>query len=915
MALANGTRLGPYEIVAPLGAGGMGDVYKAHDTRLNRTVAIKVLQDEAAEDAEARARFAREARAISSLDHPHICALYDVGEHQGANYLVMQHLEGQTLAERLAKGPLPIEQALQCGIQIADALDWAHRHGITHRDLKPGNVMLTRASASRQGPVQAKLLDFGLAKLRAQADPVSLSVSGATGVSDHIPTAKGTILGTIHYMAPEQVEGKDADARSDIFALGTLLYEMTTGRRPFEGGSAASVMGAILKDDPPPMTTLQPVTPSALEHVVHTCLAKDPDDRWQSVSDVKRELGWIASTLTATDASSIGRPSGKRAYFPWIAAVAGLLAALAATLPAAWRQWFAVPREQPVARFEITSPVPFTSTGGSVPVTQLAVSPDGRRIAFVAGPPGGRGALWIRSLDAAEPEMLAGTEDASYPFWSPDSRFIGFFAQERLKTVDITGGPPQVLCMASPNARGGAWNRDGVIIFSPATTTGLLRISASAGSEPTHLLDLRDGEFSYRWPSFLPDGRHFLYFVRAREGKAGIYVGSMDGQVRQLVLPHANYNAVYARSGYLLTLRNGTLLAYSFDERALRTAGEPVRVAERVGGSSVNLGSFSESSASDASVLAYAGGLTAALNRLEWFDRTGRSLGPATDGGDYVSFRLSPDGRQVAFSRVDPQRGNSDVYLMDVERRVETRFTSDPGNDVSPVWSPNGSQIVFRSDRAGGNFPFLKPSNAAAPERQLGPGFEVQFTTDWSRDGKVLVGHTNSPSGAYDVMTLALDGSAAPDVAPGAKPVAFADSEFAERDGVFSPDGRWLAYVSDASGRIEVYVAPFPRAGGARRVSVAGGSEPHWRHDGKELFYLAPDRTLMAVDVATGATLESGTPHPLFRTQAPFPGSFWRMNYDVTADGSRFLVTTPVEGSARPSPLSVVLNWPAALRK
>ena len=915
MALTSGTRLGPYEIIAPLGAGGMGAVYKAHDTRLDRTVAIKVLPDDVVEDAEARARFAREARAISSLDHPHICALYDVGEHQGASYLVMQHLEGQTLAERLVKGPLPIDQALQCGMQIADALDWAHRRGVTHRDLKPGNVMLTRASTSRQGPVQAKLLDFGLAKQRGQSDPVNLGVSGATRVTDHTPTARGTILGTIHYMAPEQVEGREADARTDIFALGALLYEMTTGRRPFDGGSAASVMGAILKGDPPPVTSLQPLAPAALDHVVHTCLAKDPDDRWQSAADVKHQLAWIATTSTGAGAASAVSRSGRRGYLPWAAIVAGLLAALAATLPAAWRQWFAVPREQAVARFAFTSPVPFTSTGGSVPVTQLAVSPDGRRIAFVAGPPGGRGSLWIRSLDAAEAEMLAGTEDASYPFWSPDSRFIGFFAQERLKTIDITGGSPQVLCMSSPNARGGAWNRDGVIVFSPATTTGLLRISASAGSEATHLLDLRDGETSYRWPSFLPDGRHFLFFVRAREGKTGIYLGSIDGQVRQPVIPHANYHAVYARPGYLLTLRDGTLLAYPFDERALRTTGEPVRVAERVGGSSVNLGSFSESWASDAGVLAYAGGLAAALNRLEWFDRAGTSLGVATDPGDYVSFRLSPDGRQVAFSRVDPQRGNSDVYLMDVERRVETRFTSDPGNDVSPVWSPDGTQIVFRSDRAGGNFAFWKPSNAAAPEHQLGPGFEIQFTTDWSRDGKVLVGHTNSPSGSYDLMTLALNGGAAPDAAPGARPVAFADSEFGERDGVFSPDGKWLAYVSDASGREEVYVAPFPRAGGARRVSVAGGSEPHWRRDVKELFYLAPDRTMMAVDVTTGATLETGTPHPLFRTQAPSPGSFWRMNYDVTADGSRFLVTTPVEGAAPASSINVVLNWPRAIGK
>jgi Tol biopolymer transport system component len=907
MPLVAGTRLGPYEIIAPAGAGGMGDVYKARDTRLDRTVAIKVLPEGMTKDPQAQARLAREARAISTLDHPHICPLYDVGEHQGAHYLVMQFLEGETLAERLARGPLPLAQALQCGIQIADALDRAHRHGITHRDLKPGNVMLTGPSGSRTGAVQAKLLDFGLARRRGQSGPVS--VSGATILSDQAPTAEGTILGTIHYMSPEQVEGKDADARSDIFALGILLHEATTGRRPFDGASAASVMSAILKDAPPSITALQPLAPAALEHVVHTCLAKDPDERWQNAADVKRALAWIAS-MPAGPGASAPRGSGRAR---WTAAVVVLLGCLAATLPAAWRHWFAAPLREGVVRFEIASPVSFTNTGGSVPPTQLAVSPDGRRIAYVAGPPGSRGAIWVRSLDATEPQRLAGTEDASYPFWSPEGRFVAFFAQGKLKKTDIAGGSPQVVCAASSEARGGTWNRDGVIVFAPGTSAGLVRVSASGGGEPTRLLDLREGEASYRWPSFLPDGRHFLFFVRARNEKAGIYVASIDGQPAQLVFPRARYNAVYARPGYLLTLRDGTLLAYPFDEGSLRTTGEAIRVAERVGGSSVNLASFSLSGATDASVLAFAG-RTRVLNRLEWFDRTGRSLGSATDDGDYVSFRLSPDGRQIAFSRVDPQRDTSDIYLMDIARHVETRFTSDPGNDVAPIWSPDGSHVVFRSDRAGGNFPFWKPSNGSQAERQLGPGFDVQFTTDWSRDGKFIIGQTNSVAGLYDVLTLAVNGGSVVQAARGAGPVPFADSEFAEGDSMFSPDGRWVAYASDASGRMEVYVAPFPRAGGAQRLSVSGGSEPHWRRDGKELFYLALDRTMMAVDVTTGAKLWSGTPHPLYRTQAPFPGGFWRQNYDVTADGSRFLVTTPVE-EAPASSISVVLNWPAAIRR
>jgi serine/threonine protein kinase/Tol biopolymer transport system component len=905
MALPSGTRFGPYEIIALAGAGGMGDVYKAHDTRLDRTVAIKILPDDVAEDAEAQARFAREARAISSLDHQHICALYDVGEQKGVHYLVMQFLEGETLAERLARDPLPIEQALQCGIQIADALDWAHRHGITHRDLKPGNVMLTRASASRQGPLHAKLLDFGLAKRSVQTSPVSVS---ATRTSNQPATAEGTILGTISYMSPEQVEGKPADARSDIFALGVVLYEMATGRHPFEGGSPASAMGAILKDDPRPIAATQPLAPLALQHVVDACLAKDPDERWQSASDVKRELGWIASTLTTPQAALSPSRSTRVKHLGWIAAVAVLLAALAGMLPTAWREWFSPPHLDPLVRFEIATPTALTAAGGGVPATQLAVSPDGRQVAFVASSAASRGALWIRALDAKDARMLTGTEDALYPFWSPDSRFVGFFAQSKLKKIDIKGGLPQVLCNVTPEPRGGTWNPDGEIIFAPGSVTGLLRVSASAGGEPTRLLDLQKGESSHRWPSFLPDGRHFLFLVLAKEND-GLYVGSIDNPARQLLMPHAGYNAVYARPGHLLTFRDGMLLAYPFDERGLKTTGEPVPVTD-VGGSSLNLAAFSASS-SEAGVLAYTGAL-AMPSRLEWFDRAGTSLGSAADVGDYLSFRLSPDGRQLAFSRTDRQRDTPDIYLMDLARKVETRFTSDPRTEVSPIWSPDGRLIVFRSDRAGGNFPFVKPSNGAEPERQLSPDSALPWPTDWSRDGKFLVSHTNSLNGSYDVMTLELNGAA---VANGAKPVAFADSEFAEIDGMFAPDGRWLAYASDASGRMEVYVAPFPRSGGAQRVSIAGGSEPHWRRDGKELFYLAPDRTMMAVDVTPGGILESGAPHPLFRTHAPFPGWFWRRNYDVTADGSRFLVTTPIEGAALPSSISVVLNWTAGIRK
>ena len=662
-----------------------------------------------------------------------------------------------------------------------------------------------------------------------------------------------------------------------------------------------SLIGNIMNAEPAALATLQPLTPPALERVVKKCLAKHPDDRWDTAHDVADELRWIASNLSAPAAAPAAARHSRRVSLLWWLPTTGLLIALAIALPAMLRQWSAPSPAPAVVRFAISPPenTTFAATGASVPFVQLAVSPDGRRVAFVASAPGWRPALWIRALDAMQPQMLGGTEDATYPFWSPDSRFVGFFAQNMLKKIDVAGNVPQVLCDVRGDSRGGTWNRDDVIVFAPTTASGLFQVAA-AGGMPSPLLPLREGEFSYRWPWFLPDGRRFLFYIRAGAAQRGVYLGSLDDKTTTRVLD-APFAATYSPPGYLLTVSDRALLAHPFDDRLMRVAGNPVRIAEHVGGSSTQMASFS---ASANGVLVYAGGLTAS-SRLEWYDRQGRALGAATDVGDYGNFRLSPDGRHVAASRSDEQTISGDLWLLEFSRGVPARFTFDSANDTAPIWSPDGNRIVFRSDRAGGNFLFEKPTAGSEPERPLGT-FDAPFPTDWSPDGKFVLYHFPAAGGSYDVNVFAL--------AKGAKPEPFASSPFTEIDGRFSADGRWIAYSSDESGRMEVYVQPFPRSGSKWQVSTGGGSEPHWRRDGKELFYLAPDRKIMAVAVRGESTFESEAPRALFQTRVSFPGSIYRMNYDVTGDGARFLVNTLVEGPGS-SPINVVVNWPAGLKK
>jgi serine/threonine protein kinase len=880
MGLSPGARLGPYEIVAALGAGGMGEVYRAKDSRLNRTVAIKVLPTESAVDPDRRERFEREAKAISALDHPNICALYDVGEHEGTYFLVMPCLEGQTLAERLAKGALPPDQAIKIGIEIATALDAAHRHGIVHRDLKPGNVMLTKTGV--------KLLDFGLAKLKKAGGPLTYSgmahLAGETTQASG--TGIGTLLGTMPYMSPEQVEGRDVDARSDIFSLGAVIYEMITGERAFKGDTAASLIGAILKDEPTPIAGVQPLTPAVLDHVVTVSLAKDPDERWQSAADVARQLKWIAQGGSEGSAPTVSRTR----TLAWPGALLALAAAIALAA-IAWPASRPATETARVVRFEVMPPAgaALSESRSSIGVYQSAASPDGTQIAFVASVAGKLATLWLRNVDGVATRELPGTAGAADPFWSPDSRAIGFFAGARLKTIDVSTGNVRDLTSASTNSRGGSWSRNGTILFSSDSASPLTRIPATGGT-PVAITSVGEG-ISHRWPWFLPDGEHFLFFARAGADDRGIFVGSLAGGQPRLVLKNL-FAAQYA-NGYLLTVRDGSLLAYPFDEQSLTLRDVPVPVANQVGGSATQQGSFSVSD----EVLIHGAGL-GVTTELRWFDRTGQGVGTPVDRGNIANFSLAPDDSRVALAKVDPASNTADIWLVELKPGITTRFTLDSMNDLAPRWAPGGDRIVFRSDRFGGNNLFVKPAASAVRDEMLLKR-ELSFPSDWSPDGKYILYHQTIRLGSFDISASTLDGNTV---------IPVAATPFDEYDGQFSPDGRLVAYVSDESGRPEVYVQTFPPSGRRWTVSLGGGNEPRWRGDGRELFFLSANGALMSAAIPASGPSAEAAPKRLFATNTPTFGNPYRINLDATRDGQRFLINT-VAAVGDVKPLSVVVNW------
>jgi eukaryotic-like serine/threonine-protein kinase len=886
MPLDSGARLGPYEVIAPLGAGGMGEVYSARDTRLERTVALKVLPEHLAGNPDLRQRFEREARAVSSLNHPHICALFDVGEHGGTSFLVMEHLEGETLAARLARGPLPTEQVLRYGIEMADALDKAHRQGIVHRDLKPGNVMITKAGT--------KLLDFGLAKRLAgttasAAGPPPSALLSALATAERPLTEQGTVLGTFQYMAPEQLEGREADARTDIFALGSILYEMATGRRAFTGKSQASLIAAILSSEPAPLSSLQPLAPQALERLVKVCLAKDPDDRLQTAHDVMQELKWIAEAGSAAEGTT---PVATRRRWrePLVWVLAGALAGWGLTLVRDLRPQRTMPVHP--RRFEIRPPPQATEA------YYPTLSFDGCVLAFVATVEGVT-SIWVRPLDSLEARRLPGTEGSTDFTLSDDGRSIAFFLNGQLKKMPLDGGTPLTIGNIQGFGFGlRSWSREGVLLY-PSTADGrIYRVSASGGTPtPVTRFEGTAGE-RHQSPSFLPDGRHFVYLVRRTGHEDETRLGSLDSPTSRRLFA-SDTQAVYAQPGHLLFGRGQSLLAQPFDLRTLTTRGEPAVLVDEV----VLDGWWLDFSASENGVLAFRSGT--GKRQLTWYDRSGRELEILSEARDYAGLALSPDGSRLAVSSRE-----SDFLLgwripvFDLVRRSSTAVTPEPGDYHSPLWSRDGRAIFFQK---------RPPQQAAELHRRAVAGGDdtvilrssgIIAPLDVSPDGRSLLCVVQEIGAKRKFQLLSLDGGTVSD---------FSGST-GRLQARFSPDGHWLAYsAEEPSVFAAVYVERYPPTGERWQITPAG-SQPQWRADGKELYYVGQDGKLMAVAVgASGSAFGAGEPRALFQTPLTY-SEFTRNSYVATADGRRFLLASPVKKGG-PAPFTVVLDWAADLGK
>jgi len=867
MSLSPGARLGPYEILAPLGAGGMGEVYKARDTRLERTVAIKVLPSHMSQNAEFRQRFEREAKTISQLSHPHICALYDVGHQDGTDYLVMEYLEGETLTERLAKGSLPTEQVLRYSIEMADALDKAHRQGVIHRDLKPGNVMLTKSGV--------KLVDFGLAKFTA---PGAARLSSATALPTQAPdlTAEGTILGTFQYMAPEQLEGKEADARTDIFAFGVVLYEMATGKKAFSGSSQASLISAIMKEEPAPISTVQPMTPPALDRVVKTCLAKDPEDRWQSAADIKRELRWIGDGSQAGAVAAV--PAARGSWLPWT--IAALAVVVAAGL--AVRSRGSAP---PAAERMQLSIVPPERT---VLTEFFDLSSNGKKLAFV-GFAGGKSLVRIHDLSSDETRKLPGTDSAETVFWSPDGRSLGFVARGKLRRIELATGSIEILCDASAG-RGGDWGPKGEILLAQKSVGAIYRVPASGGS-PVAATMLEKGDVMHRWPQFLPDGRRFLFFDKTEKPETtGTYLASLGAPVRKLLLRNGA-TGVFVPPDTLLFVRGGALLAQHLDLDRGELTGEPETVTHPI--MRGNLGSFRDLfTVSDSGIVVFRSG--SAERRLTWVDRRGNVVKTVGPPGVILNVSLFPDDRKAGFTVRSVETGVDSVWIADFDRDVMTPFIESA---YLPTWSPDGGSIFY--GYRGAPYEIRRKSmRGGQKEESIGVVDNFASGHSISSDGRYLL-YTRM-GGNFDVGVKDLQGQA--------KPQMLLSSEFAELMPHFSPDGRWFVYSSEELGQSEIFVRRFPMTEEKWRISTAGGHQPSWSRDGKEIFFVALDEKLMAAPVSIGSSFSSGAPQPLFPIglKLDVVGN----QYAASADGQRFLMVVPTQGFDSEL-FRVLLNWRA----
>jgi Tol biopolymer transport system component len=905
--LTAGRRIGPYDVVAPLGAGAMGEVYRARDTTLNRDVALKVLPELFAVDADRLARFTREAQVLASLNHPNIAAIYGLEESNGTQALVLELVDGPTLADRIARGPLALGEALTIARQIADALEAAHEKGIIHRDLKPANIKIA-------GNGVVKVLDFGLAKVwdgAAHSDLAGSPRLTATGSGGR------TILGTPAYMSPEQARGKPLDKRTDIWSFGCVLYEMLTGRQALAGETVSDTIAAILEREPE-WEALPDTTPVSVRQLLKRCFEKDPRRRMRDIGDARIELD-DALAGRATGAPVARRAGGER--LAWIASALVTVAAVFAVGSVLYLR--RAPADTRAYRSSILPSPGANRPSGLLPSSRFALSPDGRRLAFVGTDAGGVTALWVQSLDEPAGQPLAGTEGALMPFWSPDSQFIGFLAGGKVKRIAATGGPPLILAEHTGGGNSGAsWNRDGVILLSgPRLGNPIRRVSASGGApSPVTTLNADAGETVHGFPFFLPDGRHFLYLaVGSKTGGPvspnGIYVTALDSNERKLLVPGGS-NAKYAE-GYLLFLRGQMLMAQPFDAQRLELTGAAVPIADDVGIGGVT-GISGGYSVSETGILAYQtgsvneGGPADTSTQLVWFDRSGKAVGALGDKAGYGDLELASDGKRGAVSLLDRTRRTRDIWLFDITRGLRTRFTFDPAEESASVWSPDGDRVVFNTNRKGHFDLYQKASSGSGAEQELLVDSRDKYPIDWSPDGRfILFGVGATGATAYDLWVLPLFGDR--------KPFPFLQTPFGEVSGRFSQDVRWIAYVSDESaGRSEVYVAPFSGRGETPaskwQISTTGGTQPRWRNDGKEIFYLAPDKRLMAVAVnGQGSAFEKGAVRSLFDTRAPSTINP-RSAYDVSPDGQHFLVNTLAEEDA-PAPITLVVNWPALLKK
>ena len=908
MSIASGTKLGPYEITAAIGAGGMGEVYRAHDPKLGRDVAIKVLPEAFARDADRMARFQREAKVLASLSHPNIATIYGLEDSGSTRALVMELVEGPTLADRIKAGPIPVDEAVRIAKQIADALEYAHERGIIHRDLKPANVKVTNDDA-------VKVLDFGLAKA-LEGDPSSIDISTSPTIS-RMATMQGVLLGTAAYMSPEQAKAKSVDRRADIWAFGCVLYEMLTGKQTFTGETVTDTLASLIKEEPD-WKLLPAATPIRVRVLLQRCLQKDPKLRLRDIGDARISLDEVLSGApdqSLTGAAGISAPLWRR-VLPW--ALFGVTAIALAVVGWAYQRTLHTPaRTTNAVRFKIPLPekAALSTTG------PFALSPDGRQLAFAAAGSDGVQRLWVQPLDSLEAHPLPSSELVSTTppfFWSPDSRYIAFDAGGKLKKIDISGGAAQTLCDITALAVGGSWNRDGVIVFgqsAPAQPAAVvMRVSANGGPpSPLTTLDPSRAESYHAFPSFLPDGRHFIYLrFSAKTGNSGVYIGSLDARPEKQDskrLLATDFGATYvpssdSSSDQLLFFRDGALMAQPFDVSRLTLTGEPVTVAEQIG-SFLSFGFFS---ASTNGTLAYRTGGSGGAFQLAWFDRQGKVLGRPGEPGTYLTMSLSPDGTRAAVTRVDP---NVALWLVDVSRGTSTRFTFGPSFSIRGAWSPDGSRIIFASGPSGDLY--QKLTSGVKDEEVLLKSSDNKSPTSWSRDGRFLLYDSVVPmTTKADIWVLPLEGDK--------KPFPFLQTEFNNHEGQFSPDGHWVAYVSNESGRDEIYVRTFSpdstaaasSTGGKWLISTAGGNGPHWRGDGKELYYVAADAKLMAVEIATNPVFRAGAPKVLF--QAPqMGGIFAASQWDLTSDGKRFLFLSPAEQS--PAPFTAVLNWPSLLKK